>query len=75
MSDPATAWRERLRAAIDGVGRVPTVSTIPPDLLQDLAEERAAILEYSAGVPRFEADRRAFEPLGLVPPGADQGKS
>lgn len=73
MSDPSTVWRERLRAAMDGIRFEPSGGALSVDLAHDLAEERAAILEYEAGLPRDEAARRAFAALGLPPPISARG--
>jgi hypothetical protein len=45
----------------------PINAPIGPDmpLAQDLAEERAAILEYDAGLPRQEAEARAGKAHGV----------
>lgn len=40
----------------------------PSETLRELFEERAAILEFDAGLSREEAERRAAEITGYVPP-------
>jgi hypothetical protein len=48
---------------------------IPADL-REAYEERAAFLEYEGGLPREEAERRAWEAVrGLPPAGKTAGKT
>ena len=37
-------------------------------LRRDLAEERAAVMEYEAGLPRLRAEALAYKAHGLQPP-------
>lgn len=40
------------------------------ELARDLAEERAAIMEFDGGLSRAEAEARAFAAYDLQPPGS-----
>lgn len=48
----------------EGISRAPDQA-----LARDLAEERAAIMEFCGGLPRAEAEARAYRAYGLKPPG------
>lgn len=72
MADPRPDWSDRLRR----VFAAPPSATVPPpaaaadlaELARDLAEERAAIMEYDADVPRARAEALAFGQHGLPLP-------
>lgn len=49
-------------AATDGMSRASDQT-----LVRDLAEERAAILEYCGGLPRAEAEENAYRAHGFCP--------
>jgi hypothetical protein len=44
-----------------------------PELARDLAEERAAIMEFDGGLSRAEAEARAFAAYELLPPKKNKG--
>jgi hypothetical protein len=54
---PATAGKAPSAAEVQGVDAV--------ELARDLAEERAAIMEYVGGMTRAEAEKLACKPHGL----------
>lgn len=72
MTDPKVAWGSAFLEAFKAptASPAPQVSTLPEAEAEarDLAEERAAILEYMAGLPRREAEARAYAMYGLRPP-------
>jgi hypothetical protein len=64
MSKPPERW-DRLRRAYRPVSEAPKALELydprhHPEIARDMAEERAAILEFDAGFSREEAERRAF---------------
>lgn len=73
MAENRPDWSERMRGVFE---RLPGASAPSPsapndgdELARDLAEERAAILEFDGGLPRERAEALAYMRLGLVPPG------
>jgi predicted trehalose synthase len=65
MDDAAPEWAERMRRVFS---TLPDKALEYADLARDLAEERAAIMEYSGGLPRAKAEALAYRAHGLVPP-------
>lgn len=72
MVEKRPDWSERMRGVFD---RLPSAATQPPpapddraELARDLAEERAAIMEFDGGLPRDRAEALAYMRQGLVPP-------
>lgn len=62
MADRAAPDWAALGRVFGGLARPPSAAETEAeaeDLARDLADERAAILEYCAGLPRAEAERRA----------------
>ncbi len=73
MGDNRPEWSDQLRrvfANLDGASaQPPSAPEGGADLARDLAEERAAIMEYDGGLPRARAEAEAYRRHGLVPPG------
>lgn len=67
MVDKGDGWKVRMRRVFDAL---PVASGTATDaaLAHDLAEERAAILEYDCGLPRHKAEALAYRAHGLEPP-------
>ncbi|WP_005036558.1 hypothetical protein [Holophaga foetida] len=57
------AWKAPILSLIEDPTLEALCSGLPPEDAQELREERAAILEHEAGLPRAEAERRA----GIAP--------
>ncbi len=73
MAEKRPDWSERMRNVFD---RLPGASAQPSsalvdgaELARDLAEERAAIMEFEGGLPRDRAEALAYMRHGLAPPG------
>lgn len=70
MSAPAIDWRKLQgvfdRLAVPGEG--PATGGGRDWLVRDLAEERAAIMEFCGEWSRGEAERQAYAAQGLPPP-------
>ena len=72
MAKARASWADRLRGVFE---RLPGAAVQPPsaaldadEVARDLAEERAAIMEYEGGLPRARAEALAFSRHGLHPP-------
>ena len=72
MAEARPSWADRLRGVFE---RLPGATAQPPsaaldedELARDLAEERAAIMEYEGGLSRARAEDLAFARHGLRPP-------
>lgn len=73
MADKRPEWLDRMRRVFENL---PSANAQPPSmaedeaaLARDLAEERAAIMEYDGGLPRAQAEAEAYRRHGLAPPG------
>jgi hypothetical protein len=73
MAEKRLDWSERMRGVFE---MLPGASAPPPsapddegERARDLAEERAAIMEFDGGMPREKAEALAYMRHGLVPPG------
>lgn len=69
MANRAAPDWAALGRVFGGLTRTPSAAEAraeAEELARDLAEERAAILEFCAGMPRAEAERRAYEAHGLA---------
>ena len=73
MAENRPEWSERMRGVFERLPGAAAHSPSAPidggELARDLAEERAAILEFDGGLPRDRAEALAYMRHGLVPPG------
>jgi hypothetical protein len=65
MAESVPDWAERMRRVFSAL---PDEALEHAALARDLAEERAAIMEYSGGLPRAKAEALAYKAHGLLPP-------
>ena len=72
MAEARPGWADRLRGVFE---RLPSATPHPPshtvgadELANDLAEERAAIMEYEGGLTGAHAEAKAYAAHGLPPP-------
>jgi|688.fasta_scaffold196354_1 hypothetical protein len=73
MAEKRPDWSERLRGIFAGLpgqsaAQPPSAPDDPAGLARDLAEERAAIMQFDGGLPRDQAEALAFRQHGLKPP-------
>lgn len=59
LVDLLTRWKQPLLSYLEDPTLEALCAGLPPEDAQDLQEERAAILEYEAGLSRDEAECRA----------------
>lgn len=73
MAEKQPDWSERLRGVFErlpgAATQLSSASVDGAELAGDLAEERAAIMEFDGGLPRDRAEAMAYMRHGLVPPG------
>ena len=73
MAENRPDWYIRMRRVFQSLPGASDPSPSAPNdgdqLARDLAEERAAILEFDGGLPRDRAEALAYMRNGLVPPG------
>jgi hypothetical protein len=73
MAEKRPEWSERLRgifAVLPGqsAAQPPSATDDSAVLAPDLAEERAAIMQFDGGLPRDQAEALAYRQHGLKPP-------
>lgn len=72
MAEARPSWADRLRGVFErlpgATAQRPSAALDADELARDLAEERAAIMEYEGGLPRAQAEALAFSRYGLPPP-------